>query len=213
MPEMRFVLPLATLPQAFSLIESLKDDQFDALVRLIASPRSFSPPEADISGLANELEITAKDVEALLGALHFLYERLSELPLVDGSRDAAITELAREIKDDISPTSPLPSRLSKLLLRSEAHDHFKKIFRLERGFLPSAISFESLVDMRPDFNDDLSEIRGYIPVISYNVRTNSSNPQLRSLTINIPVDKVDDFIKSVERLKAKILQVGGKLGL
>lgn len=199
------VLPIASIPQAFSAVARLTDAESDGLKALTETGRSFWPLDQQIKDYCSKSTLSKEDVESILSILRFVYDRLGELDGED--RSSAVKVVVEEnLEEDIDNDSLkiIVDRLNSLLLLSEKHGKFQKLYRLERGFLPIAAQFETLVDLRPDFDADATEIVGFIPIVSMRIRTTSSDPALRNFSFTIPLEKIAALTKSVERMNAKL---------
>lgn len=201
---MRPSLPIVTMSDALGLVSSLSKDEFANFRKLPASERSFSPNKKAIASASTEVGLSVGNLEALLSALGWMYDRLAEFT-TDAERRDGIHQLLNALVGSSEPAdAELVERLSLLLSPKPEHEHFKKISRLERGALPQATAFETFVDMRPDFADDLLSIRGYIPVITFFVRATSVDPTQRQFTFSISAEQFESLKDSIDRLSTKL---------
>lgn len=205
------ILPPSSLGESLAPLLGLTDDQFKSLVKLLKGPRGYQPRKADVDALKQSIPSAQADLSFLIPALRYLNIRVAELTDDNGQREDAIREVASavavelrdaqiEFKDQV-----LTSRLSILLEEDEQDRYYQKLRRLSSGFLPSATAFATLVDLRPDFSDDdVPEIRSYLPVIQFRIRTDSPISELKSFVFQIDRESLFELKKVVARAEKKL---------
>lgn len=203
------VVPLSSMHDVVSAIGQMDDEQYHRLLAAIGS-QSFYFRESSLPVLAASIGITVPDLKNILDVLRFAFQRLGELSGDDERRLADIAEFVDSLQgyDDLAADSAVvKQRLAELLRPSDVHRSREKISRLEAGFLPDLTNISTFVDLRPNFDNDLNEIDGFLPVVTLNIQTNSSNPLIRSITLNLPLSSIEEVISSVERLNRKVTKI------
>jgi len=91
------------------------------------------------------------------------------------------------------------------LLNPEIHQRFRKLQRLQSGFIPNAVGFSTLVDLRPDFGTSKElELKGYLPIVQFRVTTDSPNPAEKRLVFQVSEEALGELKKALERAESKL---------
>lgn len=210
------IAPPESLGAALAPLGSLSEEEFERLENAVSKPRSFSLKSTQIKELQAQLPSLA-NLAFLLGALSFLYSQLEELGDLGSKYSGAIAKLVDDV--GIKETSPgirakVQSRLERLLRKNAANARYRKLQRLESGFLPNATSFGTLVDLRPDFGDgDGVEYRGLIKVIQIRIKTDAVDPSQRELVFQVNEEALAELQKAIKRLQEKIDAINQSSGL
>lgn len=200
-------LPPSSLEEALTPLADLSPEQFDLLLRGISGPRSFSLGKADMEALQREIPALARLLPYTLQALAFLYGPTvsltqGDLPTLEAVKVVTSQFLGSDVVDD-----HLLKRFADLLQPRETHRTFRKHERLRKGFVPHAIAFSTLVDLRPDFadQDDELNVLALLPTIQLRITldTDSSQPFVCQLT----VDALAELKLTIDRLEKKLLAV------
>ncbi len=205
-PSVGVVLP-TSLDEILASVAEFRDEQFGALVQAVSGPEGLSAEKERCEKLAAEMGVAPAAIGYLLSALNFVY---SALPTAaeQGSPDSVdLNNILSGIDFDIDdPTllEKIKSRIGTLLADNTNISRYKKLVRLREGFIRSAVSFASFVDLRPNFNEEKTGILSVIPIVQFRVRTNSDV----DLDQNI-VFQMDR--KAVRRLKEAVDYVTRKL--
>jgi hypothetical protein len=197
------VTPPSTLGEAIVPLGQMPDTEFHALVKALSSPRSFSLSKGTIEDLRKQTPSVAPSLTYLLGVLSFLYSQVDRVVEMGESYDSVITKLVEEVKANDHPL--LKDRLSIILNRTEARKRFRKIRRLQSGFIPNATGFSTFVDLRPDFGDsDALDLKGFVKVIQLRVSTDSENPREQRFVVQLNKDSLHELKKAVDRATEKL---------
>lgn len=140
-------------------------------------------------------------------SLNFVYSALPTAAEQGSPDSVGLNNILSGIDFDIDdPTllEKIKSRIGTLLADNTNISRYKKLVRLREGFIRSAVSFASFVDLRPNFNEEKTGILSVIPIVQFRVRTNSDV----DLDQNI-VFQMDR--KAVRRLKEAVDYVTRKL--
>ena len=207
--------PILTSPgvaRAFSALAAISDSEFDQLRGALSGRRSFSLTEDMLREISEKIGIDEKTLAVLTVALASIYEGVVE----DEDDNFDSSDFLRsllgslELSDDDVAKEEIVRRLQVLLKKSSNHERFKKIKRLEAGFLPNLLDANSFVDLRPNFNETRTAIEGLIPVIQLNLITNSGDPGLSSITLQLaPEDlrllqeKLNEAAQKISALRAQ----------
>jgi hypothetical protein len=192
------VLPLGRMPEA----------EFRSLLESVSGPRSFSLSKEKLDNLRKRTPSVAAGLTYLLGVLAFLFSQVDRVVELGESFDSAISQLVEEVKastrggDDYGL---LRDRLAAILTRTDKHKRFRKIQRLQSGFIPNAVGFSSFVDLRPDYGDsEVLDLRGFIKVVQFRVNTDADNPDQRRVVFQLNEDTLGELKKAVDRASKKL---------
>lgn len=194
------------------MIARLTPEEASALQSFLGSERSFWPTDELSDQFCATAHLIRSDADTIVSILRFVYDRLGDRR--GEEREAAIKAVAADNREDDlddSAFAELVDRLSGLLAYSEIHEKFRKLHRLERGFLPIASNFETLVDLRPDFDEKATDIVNFIPVVSMRIKTLSNDPALRNFSFTLPLEQVAALTKCVDRMNAKLGVLNARL--
>jgi bifunctional N-acetylglucosamine-1-phosphate-uridyltransferase/glucosamine-1-phosphate-acetyltransferase GlmU-like protein len=82
-----------------------------------------------------------------------LYSHINQLVESGMPYQEAITATTDELDEAAewgAKKKQVRERLAALLENKDAHQRFRKIQRLQSGFIPNAVGFSTFVDLRPD---------------------------------------------------------------
>jgi hypothetical protein len=183
------VLPPSSLGEALRPLRDISDAEFSSLMAAVSGLRSFSLSKEQIASLRNELPGHPPNLPFLLGALSYLYSHINQLVESGMPYQEAITATTDELDEAAewgAKKKQVRERLAALLENKDAHQRFRKIQRLQSGFIPNAVGFSTFVDLRPDFGEgeDVT-VKGYLPVIQFRVSTDASSPEGRRLVFQM----------------------------
>jgi hypothetical protein len=203
------VKPPESLAEAISPIGSLSNDEFNCLLEAVSGPRSFSLSKDQIEKLKKKVPALAAISAFTLATLSFLYSQISRVLEVEESATDVIEKLVDDLNknahwgDDLKLV--IASRLAALFAKKETHQRFKKLQRLQSGFIPNAIGFSSFVDLRPDYNEGTpAEIKGLVAIIQFRVSTDADNPEARRFVVQMDEESLAELKKAVDHLYEKI---------
>jgi hypothetical protein len=211
------VMPPKTFGAIISGLVDLDEKQFNSLHSVTSGAASFSLRKSELDTLKKTIPPSVADLEFLLAALTFLYSRVSELGPADESFGPLIQNLVEEVAAEVGDSldkSKLTDRLTLLLQSNANYQSFAKIRRLTAGFLPNGISFSSFLDLRPSFTEeDEPKIVGYVPMIQFRIRTDSSTPGLKNFVFQLDREGLVEIGKAVERAEAKLKSIDASIDL
>jgi len=202
------IIPPASLGEALRPLRDLSSTEFSALVVAISGPRSFSLSKDELETLRNQLPAQGPNLTFILGALSFLYShiaRIVEAGIPYGDAISASVDALDKDADWGEKKDEVRDRLASILQNKESHQRFRKIQKLQSGFVPNAVGFSTFVDLRPDFGEgEEVALKGYIPVIQFRVMTDASNPDGKRLVFQMSEDALTELKKVVDRAEAKL---------
>jgi hypothetical protein len=200
------ITPPSSIGEALIPLGLMPESEFRSLVGAVSGPKSFSLSKETLDNLRQQTPSIASALTYLLGVLAFLYSQVDRVVELGESYDSAISQLVEEVASKAEGDKHLLSeRLSTILRRTETHKRFRKIQRLQSGFLPNAVGFSTFVDLRPDYGDsDVLDLRGFVKVIQFRVSTNSENPDQRRFVFQLSEDSLRELKKSVDRASEKL---------
>lgn len=198
--------PPESLGAAIAPLATISQQEFERLLDATSTRRSFNVKPKIVKWLATEIPAFGTTLAFTLGALNFLYGRLS--PYRDKSPlENIVSQLVDDFEVQCAPDlrQTLEQRLTKLLRKNESYDTAKKLQRLEKGFLPNAIGFRTFVDLRPDFGGEENvQFSGFLKVIQFRVRTDANGKKTKEFVFQINEDGLDDLQQAIDRARAKI---------
>jgi hypothetical protein len=189
-------------------IALLPGDVFNEFRNEIRGARAFDNSDERIAQLAEKLRTSNNEAEALLEAAAILYEHVQALPEGSSTKDV-IGQFIDQFDEVPAPQQreTLIARLVELTSQNEAAEINKKIRRLQAGFLDTAHSFATFVDLRPDFTKERDQVRAFVPMIQFKVSTDSENPHNQELVFQLDeqgLARLKEEIKGVERKLATL---------
>lgn len=202
------ITPPGTLEAAIAPIAEVSDAEFNSIVRATSQARSFSLSSKGLKDLKSQISSLSNNLPFVLGALSFLYSQIDALGDVTDSFESIVAKLIDELEFenvDTEKKALLQKRLEVLLKKNPAFAKFKKVQRLQDGFVPNATSFRTMVDLRPDFGDgDEISFQGLLKIIQFRVMTDSTNPAFKELIFQLTEESLLDLSKAVKRAQDKL---------
>jgi hypothetical protein len=197
-------------PQAVRQIVDMDDATFAALQREVIKPPAFQLTRSRIESLLPILNIDDQtDIVSLFGGLELLHERVN-------TPDGEDPNPYETLKGLFKSTSLWPllsendekgfKRVAALVINNEAAQRYQKRYWLETGILDTAVSFASFIDLRPNFAEDRSEVTELLPVIIFQIETDSDY-EAEALVFQMTENGLDQMIKSIEDIKLKLERV------
>jgi hypothetical protein len=202
------IIPPASLGEALQPLSELSDSEFNEFISAVSGPRSYSLPKEDLDVLRKRIPSEAANLTYILGALSFLYAHVSRsvdagIPFDEAIR--ATTDALEKQAEWGSKKDAVRERLARLLRQTEAHQRFRKIQRLQSGFIPNALGFSSFVDLRPDFGDgDELTLRGYVPIVQFRISTDSASLDAKRFVFQMNEEALSDLKKAIKRAEDKL---------
>jgi hypothetical protein len=185
----------------FDFVSSLPDPDFQTFQSHISGPDAFDTDKERCERVAADLRVQPSTVGVVVSALAFLYSQVQRAG--QDSPKELVNEVVRGVTDeDPSEHAVLVDRLVALLRRNENADTFRKLQRLRTGFLENATGFSSFLDLRPNFNDDRSQIVGLVPIVQFRVSTDADDPAKQALIFQLDergLKRLKEAVESAER--------------
>ena len=203
------IKPPESLAEALAPIGLLPDEEFKELLEAVSGPRSFSLSKEQLETLKKKIPETSAILQFTLGALAYLYLQITRVVDDQMSQRAVVEKLVDDFDAAGKWTnikSLMVDRLSALLAKQDNHQRFRKIQRLQTGFIPNATGFSSFVDLRPDYDDgDVpKEIKGFVPIIQLRIATDSDDLNWRRLVVQMDEEALAELKKTISRLESKL---------
>lgn len=179
------------LPPSFGsvlkIIASFSSNDFEMLASDLNGVNSFDIDRRRCERIAKttgtDTETAAHIVQFcgyLYGQIHSRAVTADEIPEVVANLLDTYSEF-----DSDEEKAALIQRMCGILGRRQSADNFRKAQRLRLGFLRNALSFSSLVDVRPDFSDDKKSIQRLIPVAQLRISTDADAPDLKDVVVQL----------------------------
>jgi hypothetical protein len=203
------ILPPNSLGELLRPLGSLSDVEFAAILRAVSGPRSFSLKKDELENLRNRLPPeAAKNITFLISALSFVYAHVVRLTESQMAYRDAISGIVDELAGDARWQDKDKVRVTDrfaALLDPKVHAGLQKVQRLQSGFLPNAVGFSTLVDLRPDFGTGAElQLTGYVPVIQFRIRTDAESPAEQRIIFQVNESSLAELKKAVERAEMKL---------
>ena len=195
------------LPEALKAIVKLNEDQFELLRGAVSGPAGYDQSLQRCEELARTLnsDLELSDVWKILSSLRFLYYRAREWAsrdMMEALREFfVIADLEESLGDD--PKRGY-NRLKELLSRNPALERKRKLRWLQIGILPTATTFASFVDIRPNFTDDRSVVEDLVPVVIFRVDTDTDINADRAHVFQLTIDGLAKLRVAVEDIEKKL---------
>ena len=203
----RSLIPPQSLGAVLRPICDAPDTDFTALLSAVSGPRSFSLVQEQLDALQAQAPSLAQNLTFTLAALSYVYSHVARLVESGVPYTDAIAATVDDLTDDAEwgdQKDRVRDRFASLF-KSETHQRFRKIRRLQTGFIPNATGFSTFVDLRPDFGEgEALEIKGYLPVVQFRVNTDSNNPSETRFVFQVTEDSLKELRKTLERAESKI---------
>lgn len=194
-----------TVPALLQKMAALDDSRFKILCDDVAGDEAFDHTPARCERLANVLSLKESEVRRFLIYLSNLYSvvHYPDTPVLDDEQVLfAIATLLDQFEELARNklSSGLAFRLLPLLRSNKGADWQIKQDLTAQGFLPNAVGFETIVDMRPIFSLSRDKIEKFITVTQLRISTNgdSENEIIMQLDANA-LAKLKIAIETLER--------------
>lgn len=204
------LFPSSAVMSVLEPLASIPKDMFDVLLNEVRSPIAFDASKERCEKLADRISIKAEQIGMLLNVLKALYSRLKSIEAIGGSRapllDDFVDEMAAdEDYDNIENISIIKSRLLEILTVNNNIDSATKIERLKNGFIDSAVTFSTFVDLRPNFDDsNRDKIIGFVPMVQMRIQTNSKSDNNRNIVLQINQKTLFNLKKIISETEEKL---------
>jgi hypothetical protein len=208
------------LPQVLRQLASLSDEQFNILSRAVRGSEGFDDRYGRCKRLSADLGagLNAHDVFKMLGSLWYLKSRLHDW------RDAAdigsatdelfeFLGLDRQLGEDLD--DQLKGRLVEILDHSPEQAVRDEVHRLRTGILDTVIDFDSFVDLRPRFSEDLSSVEEFIPVVVLGIAVEKDFGPEESYVFQLSPEGIESLRAVLEDVDDRLAALSAKpeLGL
>lgn len=210
----RRVLQPPSLIEVLAEIAILKDDQFKFLSDQIRDIDSFDTDRSRLKRISSQTNIDVDNLRLIMNGLAYLYKTIHRVNIEPQKLSEVVGELLDTllIEEGIENHSAvlgsnkieLISRLEVLLQKTDTASNYAKYERLRWGFLPVILAAESFVDLRPNFSDDLNSIDELIPLVQFNLVTDSPNETYRNIVFQVDARALEVLKKAVERAEEKL---------
>jgi hypothetical protein len=206
------LVPPTTLRELFIPIEKATDNSFQQFWGEVTSGGGYHDDNLDrCKRIGAALNISAGDAGLLLSLLAGTHDRFRQLEEKGNAFDELFgsfirdgLELDPEDEAEYSASKPLIDRLAKLFSQNENLDENSKINKLERGFSDQAISFASMVDLRPNFTKDRKRILGYVPIVHLQISTSSEDSSRQQMAIALNAEKLRELQETINDIARKL---------
>lgn len=192
-------------------ITELDEAAFENFATQVTGPASFEIEEDQLDKLAENCGWPVEQIQYLLAALSFLYDRLESVSTQEISRNEQTRQILVELElfeDEEHKLEELTQRLWKLLQHNDSHEVHKKVRRLQDGFTPISQNFHSFVDLRPSISPDRKSVEGFVTIIQLNIKTSVNEGPEAEYTLHLnkaalaklklTIDDIDKKIQLIE---------------
>jgi hypothetical protein len=202
------ITPPTTIGEGLAPLSKMSESEFSILSTAVSGTRSFSLSKEQIEEIQKKLPSALGNLTFILGILAFLYVQVDHVVELGATYSDVIDKLVDDITEQAGwgeSKKVARDRLFELLLKKDVHQRFKKIQRLQTGFIPNAIGFASFVDLRPDFTEDSPPVlKGFLKVIQVRIKTDAKSPQDQQFVFQLSEDALKELKKCIDRAQAKM---------
>jgi hypothetical protein len=197
------------LPPSFGavlkIVASFSDSDFEKLASELNGVDAFDLDRGRSEHIAKAIGTDAETAGHIIQFCGYLYGQIHsrdvtahDIPLVVANLVDTYADF--ENKDE---REPLVERLCSVLGRRQSADSFRKAQRLRLGFLRNAISFSSLVDLRPDFSEDKKTVARLIPVAQVKISTDDDDLDFKDIWIQLDERSLARLKEAVNEMEQK----------
>lgn len=208
MVQLPSITPPTSIGEALNPLATMGEEEFALLMSSIHGDQSFSLSKEQIDEVQKRLPSVYGNLAILLGLLSFLYSHVDHYVEVGVPYPDVIEKLTSDLSEDATWKATkdlIKQRLLRLLERKEVHSRYKKIQRLQSGFIPNAKSFASFVDLRPDFTDETPvSVKGFLKTIQVRIRTDARPGQNQEFVFQLTEDALKEMKKCIDRTQEKL---------
>ncbi|UGY23389.1 hypothetical protein HU675_0036385 [Bradyrhizobium septentrionale] len=164
----------------------------------------------EVEFLKKQIPLLENNLSYILSALAFLFTKINAVRANSGGSDDFISPLLDELDlGDPEIADVLTPRLQLLFKENSEFRKYTKVRQLRAGLLPNALSFRTMLDLRPDFGQDESlEFQGLVKIIQFKVTTDSDDPAKREFVFQLDDSSLVQLVRAVDRLKTKLSTPG-----
>jgi hypothetical protein len=199
--------PYVPFPQAVQQVVQMDDASYAELQREVSGPEAFQITRARTDKLRSGLKMDNEaDVVGLLAGLELLHERIHT---VDGDD----VDAKGNLKGLLKSTSLWPllseadergfNRVAALVVDNPTASRTQKRTWLRTGILANAVGFASFVDIRPNFNKERSEIVELLPIVIFEIET-ESNYDVDSIVFQMTEETLTQLIAALDDVQIKL---------
>ena len=199
-----------TVKQIIEVVAGLDALAFDWLLAEIRGPSAFDASKERVEVLATGIGSEPESIGGLLNGLGYLYAQVQG----KGSDQEAFSDIISELlltvyQEDRKaiPREPAVTRLTQLLSRNTNADELRKLRRLKSGFLPNATAFSTLVDLRPNFDEERERLLAFIPILQFRVATDAEDPDEALMVFQMDIRGLAKLKTCIEEAEKKLASV------
>jgi transcriptional regulator with XRE-family HTH domain len=194
-------------------VSELNDAEFTILSEEIRGRSAFDNDKERVEDLARKIGLSKETISLLINGLAFLYRQLHVARDAGADLAALLPEIIKSIaSEELADEPGVVSRLATLLQKNENTEQWEKAQRLRKGFLNNATEFATLVDARPNFSPDRTQLIGFVPIIQLRLRTDSDQPDQRSLVVQLDPRALKRLRRAVDLAEKKLDVLTSQLG-
>lgn len=197
----------ASVGEALRPVALASERDIAALIGAISGPRSFELTNQELDALRPQISIPRTELTYALAYLAVLYSHVHELVESGTPYPDAVAATVHDL-DDLSEEekNALQPRLTGLLAARPTHELSQKISRLRAGFIPNAVGFSTLVDLRPNFEGEGDNMRvtGYLLTTQFRVMTDAASALQRRLVFQVTEEGLTEMRNAIDRAECKL---------
>ena len=189
-------------------IADLTKSAYDALSSAIAT-EGFDDAPGRVELLATSTGMSRKTAQGVLVTLRQIYDFAHADANTDEQASSEIRDVVYSleyVKEEPDEAERVITCIMPLLRKNERIEQARKLVRLKRGFLKKARGFDTLIDIRPEFNVDRTQLLSLIPLIQFRIRTDAPAASDREYVFQIDIADLDKLAEAV-KLAMKKLEV------
>lgn len=191
----------------FQVLGDLRLEQLRRLIRLFSSPESATPLQFDfLRRVSEEVELSPSDTRSLVLVVDFLLDLVEESGFEPKELFADVRSFLEERAEGgtLKNFTGLEEHFVHLFSPQDGRKLAKKIAVLSKGPHDRATGFRSICDLRPVFNDEQSEIVGYVESLMLEVNLESSSESEKNVYFSVSSEKLTELKAVLEKAERKL---------
>jgi hypothetical protein len=162
---------------------------------------AFDDAQDRVDKLSVEVGLPKKNVHGLLNVLNQIYKIAHGN---DNDTDQAVAEVGdlvlslEHVKRGTELNKKIIERIQPLLVKNASVEQAAKIAKIKRGYTRNAVSFDTLVELRPEFDSERAVLLSLIPAIQFQIRTDATSVSDRDIVFQLDAEALSDLAEVID---------------
>lgn len=184
-------------------LAAYEERDFEYLLEEVRGPEAFDVNSARCRRLGSRLKRSPEAVAFMLRAFGFIYSQLGSAGEFEIETGRVVNDFVQSFEFELDGHlhARLIQRLVDLCSRNPETDAAIRFQEMRKGFLDNLTSIDSYVDLRPDFNKENSKIQSLIPIVQLRLMTNSNDPRLRDIVLQVDAETIEMISEKIKEIK------------